>query len=67
MKHVLMVGVLVVAGAVAAAAQAPKAKATPLAWHEFEGGLVEIGHDGTGSAFDNERPRHRVTGTQAHA
>ena len=36
-------------------------KATaPLAWREFEGGLVEIGHDGTGFAFDNEGPRHRA-------
>lgn len=26
----------------------------------FEGGLVEIGHEGTGFAFDNEGPRHRV-------
>lgn len=25
----------------------------------FEGGLVELGHDGRGFAFDNERPRHR--------
>ena len=39
---------------------APKAKARPLAWREFEGGLVEIGHDGAGFAFDNEGPRHRV-------
>ena len=38
----------------------PKAKARPLAWREFEGGLVEIGHDGSGFAFDNEGPRHRV-------
>jgi ergothioneine biosynthesis protein EgtB len=34
--------------------------AMPLAWHDFEGGLIEIGHDGAGFAFDNEGPRHRV-------
>ena len=26
----------------------------------FDGGLVEIGHDGAGFAFDNEGPAHRV-------
>ncbi len=29
-------------------------------WHAHPGGLVEIGHDGHGFAFDNEGPRHRV-------
>ena len=29
------------------------------AWIEFDGGLVEIGHDDVGFAFDNETPRHR--------
>lgn len=28
--------------------------------HSFEGGVVEIGHEGSGFAFDNESPRHRV-------
>jgi formylglycine-generating enzyme required for sulfatase activity len=39
---------------------ARKPEASALAWREFEGGLVEIGHDGAGFAFDNEGPRHRV-------
>ena len=38
-------------------AQRPAARTRYLA---FEGGLVEIGDDGPGFAFDNERPRHRV-------
>ena len=33
---------------------------SPVGWIDFEGGLVEIGHDGRGFAFDNEGPRHRV-------
>jgi ergothioneine biosynthesis protein EgtB len=35
--------------------------ATPaLDWTEHDGGMVEIGHDGAGFAFDNEGPRHRL-------
>ena len=35
-------------------------QAAPLAFIDFEGGLVDIGADESGFAFDNERPRHRV-------
>ena len=35
-------------------------RAVPLEFLDFQGGLVEIGARGTGFAFDNERPRHRV-------
>jgi ergothioneine biosynthesis protein EgtB len=46
---------------------APAYRAQPLAeasgpvalsWLDFEGGRVDIGHAGTGFAFDNEGPRH---------
>ena len=33
---------------------------SPIRWVEDEGGLVEVGHDGDGFAFDNEMPRHLV-------
>ena len=29
-------------------------------WCEHPGGIVDVGHDGTGFAFDNEGPRHRA-------
>jgi len=29
-------------------------------WRPCDGGVREIGHDGTGFAFDNEGPRHKV-------
>lgn len=32
----------------------------PLAWMEYGGGIVEIGHDDQGFSFDNERPRHKT-------
>jgi len=45
-----------------AGAPAPTARAAPmpaLAFRSFEGGVVWIGHEGSGFAFDNEGPRHR--------
>ena len=35
-------------------------KPQPLQWHAYEGGLVGIGHQGDGFAFDNETPRHQA-------
>ncbi|MGH0028261.1 MAG: ergothioneine biosynthesis protein EgtB [Myxococcota bacterium] len=40
-------------------ADAPR-PAPELAWIDHAEGLREIGHDGAGFSFDNERPRHRV-------
>ena len=46
--------------AYAAAPSASKSDEAPaLEWIAFAEGLFEIGHDGTGFAFDNETPRHR--------
>ncbi|HET6900720.1 MAG TPA: ergothioneine biosynthesis protein EgtB [Vicinamibacteria bacterium] len=39
---------------------ASAARAPALEWTSHAGGLVEIGHAGSGFSFDNERPRHRV-------
>lgn len=36
------------------------AAATPLRWLPGDGGLYDVGHAGTGFAFDNETPRHRA-------
>lgn len=33
---------------------------TAMGWQAFAGGIVEIGHDGVGFSFDNERPRHQT-------
>jgi ergothioneine biosynthesis protein EgtB len=35
-------------------------RARARSWIRFAGGLHEIGHEGTGFAFDNETPRHRA-------
>ncbi|MBM3940532.1 MAG: ergothioneine biosynthesis protein EgtB [SAR202 cluster bacterium] len=34
--------------------------APPMSWHAYQGGIVDIGWDGNGFAFDNESPRHRA-------
>ena len=46
--------------AYASAEPAASSPETPLGWVDFDGGMVEIGHEGDGFAFDNEGPRHRV-------
>jgi ergothioneine biosynthesis protein EgtB len=57
-KHVFSINPLL------PAYQAPRPEvrrpAAPLAWVEFAGGLVEVGHHGPTFAFDNETPRHKV-------
>lgn len=57
-KHVLSVNPL--RPAYARPAPAARGATRELDWVRFEGGLVEIGADGEGFAFDNERPRAKV-------
>jgi ergothioneine biosynthesis protein EgtB len=38
----------------------PTAAAAARAWLDHPGGIVRVGHDGDGFAFDNEGPRHEV-------
>jgi ergothioneine biosynthesis protein EgtB len=38
----------------------PATQAPPLDWIAHPGGLVSIGHEGEGFAFDNEGPRHKT-------
>ncbi len=35
-------------------------RAAPMTYADFEGGITEIGAEGSGFAYDNELPRHRV-------
>ena len=37
-----------------------RARSGRRAWVAYEGGLGEVGHTGSGFAFDNESPRHKV-------
>jgi ergothioneine biosynthesis protein EgtB len=43
-----------------AGVSAPSAMPAPPGWMDGREGLVEIGHDGAGFAFDNEGPRHKT-------
>lgn len=56
-KHLFSLSPLYPAYAALAPLCAPGA---PLAWHDFPGGVVHIGHEGDQFCFDNEKPRHRV-------
>ncbi len=38
----------------------PPRPAPPLVWVERDGGIREVGHRGSGFAYDNEAPRHQV-------
>ena len=48
------------------ARKVPVAVPGPIGWIAHDGGVVEIGHDGEGFAFDCEGPRHRAL-LQPHA
>lgn len=57
-KHLFSLNPL--APAYASFPPAPVREAPALEWISFDGGLVEIGNDGEGFAFDNEGPRHKA-------
>jgi ergothioneine biosynthesis protein EgtB len=56
-KHVLSLNPLRPAYA---GTPSPAAEPDRLGWVDFDGGLVEIGHQGAGFSFDNELPRHQT-------
>ncbi len=43
-----------------AAPPSPAPRASTMEWRALDGGLVEVGYDGAGFAFDNEGPRHKA-------
>jgi ergothioneine biosynthesis protein EgtB len=57
-KHVLSYNPLLPAYSPSAGRSGTRRDAAKAGWIEHQGGLVEIGHDGRGFAFDNESPRH---------
>ncbi|HEV7445388.1 MAG TPA: ergothioneine biosynthesis protein EgtB [Steroidobacteraceae bacterium] len=44
----------------------PLRSSPALSFKSFDGGLIEIGHEGDEFSFDNERPRHRTYTTAFH-
>jgi ergothioneine biosynthesis protein EgtB len=44
----------------------PLRSSPALSFKSFNGGLIEIGHEGDEFSFDNERPRHRTYTTAFH-
>ncbi len=56
-KHVLSVNPL---RPVYAGSPSPRSEPDQMGWIDVEGGLVEVGHEGSGFSFDNELPRHRA-------
>jgi ergothioneine biosynthesis protein EgtB len=46
-----------------AARHRPAVEERPIGWIEHAAGVVPVGHDGEGFAFDNELPRHLATVT----
>ena len=49
-----------VAAATGRSSTPPGSQSSPLQFIDFEEGIVEIGHDGDGFAYDNEGPRHQA-------
>lgn len=60
LKHLLSGNVLQPAYVERSPDPDPAAAPDPLRWTHVPGGVTHVGDDGSGFAFDNERPRHRV-------